>query len=393
MGASCSGEGTARRAPTGARTGDSAWDGARYFSTTDPARMTPNPTLISSDDALDTVLPVATPNPDSPGADVPDPFDDPAVLAPVARVVDGLRGAVGSIVVGQDGVVDELIAALLAGGHVLVEGVPGVAKTLTAKLLARASGLDYARVQFTPDLMPSDVLGTQIFSPATGAFSFHHGPVFAQIVLIDEINRAPAKTQAALFEVMEERQATVDGTTYPMPAPFMVLATQNPVDHEGTYRLPEAQLDRFLFKTIVGYPDLESETEMLRRFQAAGGRVPLESVVAVLTPADIEAAQAAVRVVRVDEAVLRYAAQIVSATRRHPGLSLGASPRASVALVTAAKAVAAMSGRSFATPDDVRSVVAPALRHRVQLTPEREIEGVRPGAVLQRIVEEVDVPR
>ena len=392
------GRGHGKPCPYGGLDGRSDRRRAALLSGTDPLRMTPDPTLIYSAEAPETVIPDPAPDPNAPGTDAPgtdaaDPFDDPAVLAPVARVVDGLRDAVGSIVVGQDGVIDELIAALLAGGHVLVEGVPGVAKTLTAKLLARASGMDYSRVQFTPDLMPSDVLGTQIFSPATSAFSFHRGPVFAQIVLIDEINRAPAKTQAALFEVMEERQATVDGTTYPMPAPFMVLATQNPVDHEGTYRLPEAQLDRFLFKTLVGYPDLESETEMLRRFQAAGGRVPLESVVAVLTPSDIEAAQAAVRAVRVDEAVLRYAAQIVAATRRHPALSLGASPRASVALVVGAKAAAAMSGRSFATPDDVRSVVAPALRHRVQLTPEREIEGVRPGAVLQRIVEEVDVPR
>ena len=331
--------------------------------------------------------------PDGARAEASDAFDVPAVLAPVARVVDGLRGAIGTIIVGQEGVIDELIAALLAGGHVLIEGVPGVAKTLTAKLLARASGMDYSRVQFTPDLMPSDVLGTQIFSPRTGEFAFREGPIFGQIVLIDEINRAPAKTQSALFEVMEERQATIDGTTYPMAAPFMVLATQNPVDHEGTYRLPEAQLDRFLFKTLVGYPGLDDETEMLRRFQAAGGLVPLSRVVPVLTPADIEAAQAVVREVRVEEPVLRYAAQIVAATRKHPALSLGASPRASLALVVGAKAVAAMSGRAFATPDDVRTVVAPALRHRVQLTPEREIEGVRPSAVLQRIVEEIEVPR
>ncbi|HEX9952358.1 MAG TPA: MoxR family ATPase [Rubricoccaceae bacterium] len=356
--------------------------------------MTPD---ASDLDAAAPPLPATPADPSTPAAaipaEAPDAFDVPAMLAPVARVVDGLRDAIGTLVVGQEGVIDELIAALLAGGHVLIEGVPGVAKTLTAKLLARASGMAYSRVQFTPDLMPSDVLGTQIFSPRTGEFAFHEGPIFAQIVLIDEINRAPAKTQSALFEVMEERQATIDGTTYPMAAPFMVLATQNPVDHEGTYRLPEAQLDRFLFKTLVGYPDLDDETEMLRRFQAAGGLVPLNRVTAVLTPADIEAAQAVVREVRVEEPVLRYAAQIVAATRRHPALSLGASPRASLALVVGAKAVAAMSGRAFATPDDVRTVVAPALRHRVQLTPEREIEGVRPSAVLQRIVEEIEVPR
>ena len=321
------------------------------------------------------------------------PLDTALDLQPVARAVDALREQIGRLVVGQAGPVDELIAALLAGGHVLIEGVPGVAKTLTAKLLARASGLDYRRIQFTPDLMPADVLGTSVFDPRTTAFSFHRGPVFAQLVLIDEINRAPAKTQAALFEVMEERQATVDGTTYPMAAPFMVLATQNPVEHEGTYRLPEAQLDRFLFKTLVDYPSPEEEAAILERFQAHGGTVDLARVERVLSPEAVLEAQALVRRVRVEGPVLRYAAQIVSATRGHRALSLGASPRASLALVTGAKAVAAMSGRDFATPDDVRTVVGPALRHRVLLTPEREIEGVRPETVLQRIVEEIEVPR
>ena len=331
-----------------------------------------------------------TPDPAAP----PDAGLAPALdLAPVAHAVGALREQVGRLVVGQEGPIDELIAALLAGGHVLIEGVPGVAKTLTAKLIARASGLDYSRIQFTPDLMPADVLGTAVFDVGTSEFSFRRGPVFAQLVLIDEINRAPAKTQAALFEVMEERQATVDGTTYPMAAPFMVLATQNPVEHEGTYRLPEAQLDRFLFKTLVGYPTPEQEAQILERFQAHGGTVDLGRVERVLTPGAILDAQALVRRVRVEGAVLRYAAQIVSATRTHRALSLGASPRASLALVTGAKAVAAMSGRDFATPDDVRTVVGPALRHRVLLTPEREIEGVRPEAVLARIVEEIEVPR
>ncbi|GAB5536517.1 MAG: MoxR family ATPase [Rubricoccaceae bacterium] len=330
---------------------------------------------------------------DSAAASSTDEFASSIDLKPLAQTIDRLRDEIGKLIVGQAGFVDEVLAAILAGGHVLIEGVPGVAKTLTAKLIAKASGLDYNRIQFTPDLMPADVLGTSVFSPKTGEFAFHKGPIFAQIVLIDEINRAPAKTQAALFETMEERQATIDGTTYPLPAPFVVLATQNPVEHEGTYRLPEAQLDRFLFKVLVGYPSLDEEAEILQRFQDHGGKVDLDRVGTILTAEEIDEARAAVRTIRVDPKVLRYAAEIVSATRSHPALSLGASPRASIALVTGAKAVAAMSGRDFATPDDVRAVVGPALRHRIQLTPEREIEGVRPGSVLRRIVEEVEVPR
>ena len=322
-----------------------------------------------------------------------DPFAPETDLSPVAEAVDALRAEVGKLVVGQHAMIDELLACLLAGGHALIEGVPGVAKTLTARLLARATGLDYARVQFTPDLMPADVLGTSIFSPGANAFEFHPGPIFAQVVLIDEINRAPAKTQAALFETMEERQATVDGVTHPLPEPFMVVATQNPIEHEGTYRLPEAQLDRFLFKVVVGYPSHDEEVEMLDRFQAFGGVMDEGQVGAVLDADRLRDAQAAVRGVRVEAPVLRYAAQIVGATRAHPALSLGGSPRATLALVRGAKAVAAMSGRDFATPDDLRTIVAPALRHRVLLTPEREIEGVRPETVLRRIVEEIEVPR
>ncbi|MEM6327889.1 MAG: MoxR family ATPase [Bacteroidota bacterium] len=343
------------------------------------------------------------PPPPTPPASVPTPPSDTEAgdaffaarqdLTEVSRTVDALREEIARLVVGQAGMIDELIACLLAGGHALIEGVPGVAKTLTAKLLAKASGLDYSRIQFTPDLMPADVLGTSIFRPQQGDFAFHPGPVFAQIVLIDEINRAPAKTQAALFEVMEERQATVDGTRYPMAAPFMVVATQNPVEHEGTYSLPEAQLDRFLFKVVVGYPSLDEEIVMLERFQAHGGTVDLGRVASVLDGPAVQRAQASVRQVRAEAPVLRYAAEIVGATRAHPALALGASPRATLALIQGAKAVAAMSGRDFATPDDVKTVVAPALRHRVMLTPEREIEGVRAEAVLRRIVEEAQVPR
>ena len=339
------------------------------------------------------VPPAEAPALSASGAAAADPFAPEADLAPVAEAVEALRAEVGKIVVGQHGLVDELLAALLAGGHVLIEGVPGVAKTLTARLLARASGLDYARIQFTPDLMPADVLGTSVFSPATQEFEFHPGPIFAQVVLIDEINRAPAKTQAALFETMEERQATVDGVTHPLPEPFTVLATQNPIEHEGTYRLPEAQLDRFLFKTVVGYPSEAEEVEMLERFQGFGGLMDEAQVAPVLDADGLRRAQAAVRAVRVEAPVLGYAAAIVAATRRHPALTLGASPRATLALVRGAKAVAAMSGRDFATPDDLRAIVAPALRHRVLLTPEREIEGALPETVLKRIVEEIEVPR
>ena len=349
-----------------------------------------------------------TPDPLAPNAALPDstpeaepeaePRDDglfvPAAdLGPVAEAVDALRDQIGRLIVGQHAMVDELIACVLAGGHALIEGVPGVAKTLTARLLARATGLEYSRIQFTPDLMPADVLGTSVFTPSTAAFRFHPGPIFAQIVLIDEINRAPAKTQAALFETMEEHQATVDGTPYPMAKPFTVLATQNPVEHEGTYRLPEAQLDRFLFKVVVGYPTEAEEVEMLTRFQGFGGFMDEASVTPVLDAEGVLRAQGAVRAVRAEAPVLCYAAAIVGATRAHPAVSLGASPRATLALVRGAKAVAAMSGRDFATPDDLRAVVAPALRHRVLLTPEREIEGVRPETVLRRIVEEIEVPR
>ena len=246
-------------------------------------------------------------------------------LSGLAASVDALRSEVAKLIVGQYGLVDELIAALLAGGHVLIEGVPGVAKTLTARLMAKATGLPFSRIQFTPDLMPSDVIGTNVFSPKTGEFEFHRGPIFSSAILIDEINRAPAKTQAALFEVMEEHQITVDGVTYKMDEPFIVFATQNPIDHEGTYRLPEAQLDRFLFKVRVGYPSLAEEEQILERFQGHGGFVDIDKVMPVLDAARIREAQAAVRSVRVEPKISSYVAQIVAAAavhvRRWPFLS------------------------------------------------------------------------
>ena len=354
---------------------------------------TPDPTDAAPASGTPAAPPPAADGPPTDGPEADPLFTASADLGPVAEAVDALRTEVGKLVVGQGALIDELVACVLAGGHALIEGVPGVAKTLTAKLLAKATGLDYSRIQFTPDLMPADVLGTNVFSPASGEFRFHPGPIFAQVVLIDEINRAPAKTQSALFETMEERQATVDGTTHKLPDPFMVVATQNPIEHEGTYRLPEAQLDRFLFKVVVEYPSQEEEVEMLTRFQGFGGVMDEEQVEVVLDADALREARAAVRGIRVEGPVLEYAAAIVGATRRHPSLSLGASPRATLALVRGGKAVAAMSGRDFATPDDLRTIVAPALRHRVLLTAEREIEGVRPETVLRRIVEEIEVPR
>jgi MoxR-like ATPase len=316
-----------------------------------------------------------------------------ADLSAVAEAVERVRAELGRVIVGQAEMVDLLIASLLADGHVLIEGVPGVAKTLAVKLLARTVSSGFSRIQFTPDLMPSDVLGTQVFNPKTADFSFHEGPIFSNLILIDEINRAPAKTQSALFEVMEERQVTIEGRTHPMASPFLVFATQNPLEHEGTYRLPEAQLDRFLFKIEVGYPSLEEEVGILAALDAQGGRPDLDRVRPVLSPEALRLAQQQVRAVHVEPALLRYIAQIVAGTRANPALYLGASPRAALAVLAAAKALAAMSGRGFVTPDDVRDAVTPALRHRILLTPEKEMEGTRPDAVLKRIVESVEVPR
>lgn len=314
-------------------------------------------------------------------------------LSGLRDAVARIRAEVGKIVVGQQGMIDLIIAAILADGHVLIEGVPGIAKTLTAKLAARTMAVGFSRIQFTPDLMPSDVIGTSVYNMKTSDFEFKSGPIFSNVVLIDEINRAPAKTQAALFEVMEERQITVDGTTYPMAPPFVVLATQNPIDQEGTYRLPEAQLDRFLFKIEVGYPSLDEETRILAEFHLRKGSNDLDSVGTAVSGAEIAQYRELVRAIHCDDGLLRYIAQIVDATRNNPALYLGASPRASIAIMMGAKAFAAMAGRDFATPDDVRSVVAPVLRHRILLTPEREMEGTTPEDVVKGIAEKIEVPR
>ncbi len=321
------------------------------------------------------------------------PFAPRADLGDVQSSIRRVRDEIGKIIVGQREMIDLLIAALLSDGHVLIEGVPGIAKTLAAKLMARTLDTGFARIQFTPDLMPSDVLGTSIFNAKTTEFEFRRGPIFSNIILIDEINRAPAKTQSALFEVMEERQATVDGTTYQMGSPFLVIATQNPIDQEGTYRLPEAQLDRFLFKIDVTYPTLDQETDILRGHHERRSPIDLDVVRPVLDAARIAACQEAVRKVHVEEHLLRYIAQVVNQTRNNPALYLGASPRASLAIMTSAKALAVMSGRDFVTPEDIKTMVAPVLRHRVMLTPEKELEGATPSDVIRQIVERIEVPR
>ncbi|WP_020606281.1 AAA family ATPase [Spirosoma spitsbergense] len=321
-------------------------------------------------------------------------FDTRLDLTSLTASVDAIRAEVGKVIVGQQQTVDLLLTALLADGHVLIEGVPGVAKTLTAKLLAKTMSVGFSRIQFTPDLMPSDVLGTSVFQPKTGDFAFRQGPIFSNLVLIDEINRAPAKTQAALFEVMEERQVTNDGTTYMLDDPFMVLATQNPIEQEGTYRLPEAQLDRFLFKIVIGYPVGDEEIAILRgHHQRRNLADALDAVTAVLTADQLIALRGQVHQVHVEENLFTYIAQIVQATRANKSLYLGASPRASVALLNSAKALATLRGRDFITPEDVRELAPSVLRHRILLTPEREMEGGTADEVIAQLVQKVEVPR
>lgn len=307
--------------------------------------------------------------------------------------IDELRTHIGQVIVGQTEVVDLLLTAILANGHVLIEGVPGVAKTLMARLLARLIDARFSRVQFTPDLMPSDVLGTNVFNMQTSQFDFHAGPVFADIVLVDEINRAPAKTQAALFEVMEERQVTVDGTTHAMGPLYTIMATQNPVEQEGTYKLPEAQTDRFMMKIVVGYPTLEEEVEILKRHHQETFTMNLDQVKPVLTRDDLLELRAMLKQVFVDPALLRYIASIVLQTRQSKVLFLGASPRASVALLQASKAYALLQGRDFLIPEDVRFVAPSVLQHRIILTAEAEMEGMTPQKAVVRLLDKVEVPK
>jgi MoxR-like ATPase len=311
----------------------------------------------------------------------------------LSDLLEAVKAKVHELIVGQNNMVDQLLAGLLADGHILIEGVPGVAKTLTAKIMARLINTRFSRMQFTPDLMPSDVLGTSVFNQQTGTFQFRAGPVFSNIVLIDEINRAPAKTQAALFEVMEERQVTIDGLTHKMQSPFMVIATQNPIEHEGTYRLPEAQLDRFMMKVNVGYPTLEEEITILERHNDQSIHQLLGDLEPVISPAVLAAARASVQQVHIEPKLTAVIAGIVHETRSNSGLYLGASPRASIALLRIAKAYAILRGRNFVIPEDIMEAALPVLRHRVMLTPEKEMEGTTTDDVLKEIIRKTEIPR
>lgn len=310
-----------------------------------------------------------------------------------ATSIQKIEDEISKVIVGQKEMLQLLVTGLLSGGHILLEGVPGVAKTLTAKLLARCIDVPFNRIQFTPDLMPSDVTGTSVFNPKTVEFDFKKGPIFSNIILIDEINRAPAKTQASLFEVMEEKQVTIDGTTHVLSTPFMVIATQNPIEQEGTYRLPEAQLDRFLFKIHVPYPTTEQEISILQKHNTTTLNDMPGIINNILSGQDVLAMQARTRDVFIEEKLLTYIAQIVAETRNHKSIYLGASPRASIGILNSSKAIAALRGRNFVTPDDVKFVAPPVLRHRIILTPEKELEGVHLDDVINSITNAIEVPR
>lgn len=320
-------------------------------------------------------------------------FEQRTDLDSLRTAVNNLKAEIGKVIVGQEQMIDLLLAAVLADGHVLIEGVPGVAKTLTAKLLSKSISVGFSRIQFTPDLMPSDVLGTSIFNPRESAFQFKQGPVFSNIILIDEINRAPAKTQAALFEVMEERQITVDGQTYELSFPFLVVATQNPIEQEGTYHLPEAQLDRFLFKINVGYPTPEQEFQVVLNHHQTGLSHLIGQVQAVVGVDQLDDLRKKVRGIHVEEKLISFITSIVSNTRNHKSIYLGASPRASIGILNGAKALAAMRGRDFVTPEDIVYIAPAVLRHRIVLTPEKEMEGASPDDIINQIIQAIEIPR
>jgi MoxR-like ATPase len=320
-------------------------------------------------------------------------FENRIPLDELKQAVESLKVQLSGIIIGQEKFIELLIVGLLADGHVLIEGVPGVAKTITAKLFAKTLKTGFSRIQFTPDLMPSDVLGTSVLNSRTSDFEFKPGPVFSNIVLIDEINRAPAKTQAALFEVMEERQITIDGTRHSMPPPFMVIATQNPIEQEGTYALPEAQLDRFLFKIKVDYPSMEEEVEILQSHHERQGVAPQDKIEAVLDPEKLRLLREQIQGIRIEKKLLGYIAEVIGKTRNHPHLYLGASPRASIAVMNASKAVAAVDGRDFVIPEDIKKVLEPVLGHRIILSPEREMEGSTTAGVIDMITHSVEIPR
>ena len=320
-------------------------------------------------------------------------FPERTDLQEFREILARLKAEIGKVIVGQEQMIELLIAGMLADGHILIEGVPGVAKTLTAKLLARTISVGFSRIQFTPDLMPGDVIGTSVFNPKELLFQFRQGPIFSHIILIDEINRAPAKTQAALFEVMEERQVTVDGQTIKMQQPFLVLATQNPVEQEGTYHLPEAQLDRFLFKINVDYPNAEEEFQVVTKHHLSNGNLLEELVGPVLNASVIASLRKQVSAIRVEEKLIRFIVAVVSSTREHKSIYLGASPRASIGILQASKAIAAMNGRDFVVPEDILQVTPAVLRHRLVLTPEKEMEGGSTDDVIREVIQTVEIPR
>ncbi len=314
-------------------------------------------------------------------------------LEPLLESINLIRQELATVIVGQTKMIDQMLVAILANGHILLEGVPGVAKTITAKLLAKTIDIGFSRIQFTPDLMPSDILGTSIFDLKKSEFEFKKGPIFSNLILIDEINRAPAKTQAALFEVMEERQITIDGKVFILDTPFLVIATQNPIEQEGTYRLPEAQLDRFLFKITIDYPKLDEEITIIQREHLLENKSKLENIKTILSGEAIKKYQGVVKQIVVEQNLLEFIAKIVINTRENAFLYLGASPRASIAILNAAKGFAAIRGRDFVTPEDIKDAAIPVLQHRVIVTPEREMEGISSTEIIKQILDTVEIPR
>lgn len=314
-------------------------------------------------------------------------------IAYVNSIYEKTRFELQKVIVGNDQLIQLMLAAMFSGGHILLEGVPGVAKTLTAKLMSQCMNIEFKRIQFTPDLLPSDLIGVSLFNMQKNEFTFKKGPVFSNMVLIDEINRSPAKTQAALFEAMEEKQVTVDGETYLLPKPFFVIATQNPIEQEGTYKLPEAQLDRFIFKLKVDYPDLQNEIAILQRFKGDFSQKKMEQVNPVIQSFDMEKCLDTIEKVFIKDELITYIATIVHQTRNNGDLFIGASPRASMAIIKTSKALAALRGRDFVTPDDIQAVCYPVLCHRIILSPEKEMEGVTIESVIKEMIKKIEVPR